>query len=99
VTTVKGAITLVPTGLLLASLVPGPGRAAAIVTGAATAPLTHAQQTLLAVAPADAAALLTINLALGVAKPRLRRRPARNYGGTGDESAAPAPSRRLNAHT
>jgi hypothetical protein len=95
--TLKATITVLLTGLLLASLVPALGRAADAATGAAgAAPMTHAQQTLLVAAPAGAAALLTINVLLGVVKPRLRR-PRRNLTAFGDESAAPAPSQRLTA--
>ena len=92
----KAAITLLLTGLLLASLVPALGRAADAATGTAAGPLTHAQQTLLVAAPAGAAALLTVNVLLGVVKPRLRR-PRRNVVAFGDESAAAAPSQRLKA--
>jgi hypothetical protein len=94
--TLKATITLLLTGLLLASLVPALGRAADAATGTAGATMTHAQQTLLVAAPAGAAALLTINVLLGVVKPRLRR-PRRNVTASGDESAAPAPSQRLTA--
>jgi hypothetical protein len=72
--TVKGVITLVLTSLLLALLIPGLGRAAAIAAGNAAGPLTHAQQTLYTVVPATGAALLTLNAVLGVVKPQ-RRRP------------------------
>ncbi len=91
--TIKAAITLLLTGLLLASLVPALGRAAEAATGTAAAPLTHAQQTLLVAAPTGAAALLIVNVLLGVVKPRLRR-ARRNVAAFDDESAAPAPSRR-----
>jgi hypothetical protein len=96
--TVKGAITVLLTGLLLASLVPALGRAASAATATAAAPLTHAQQTLLVAAPAGAAALLTVNVLLGVVKPRLRP-PGRNVSAVSDESARSAPSQRLNALT
>jgi len=49
--TAKAAITVLLTGLLVASLVPALGRAADAATGTAAAPLTHAQQTLLVAAP------------------------------------------------
>jgi hypothetical protein len=93
--TVKGAVTLGLTALLLTSLVPGLGRAADIATGVASGPLTRGQQILLVAAPAGAAALLTLNAVLGIVKPRLRRRPARSR--RNDESAAAAPSQQLNA--
>jgi hypothetical protein len=92
--TIKAAITVLLTGLLLTSLVPALGRAAD--AAAAGAPMTHAQQTLLVAAPAGAAAVLTVNVLLGVVKPRLRR-PRRNVAAFGAESAAPAPSQRLTA--
>ena len=76
--TVKGVITLVLTGLLLAVLVPGLGRAADAAAGPAPHPLTHRQQILYVLAPATASALLAFNVALGMYKPRLRRRPARD---------------------
>jgi hypothetical protein len=73
---VKGVVTLVLTGLLLVLLVPGLGRAARAAT--ATLPdVTHVQRVLYAIAPAAAAILLTLNLALGRYKPRLRRCAAR----------------------
>jgi hypothetical protein len=72
---VKGAITLVLTGLLLAVLVPGLGRAAHAAT-AIPPQVTHTQHLLYTIAPAAAATLLAVNLVLGRYKPRLRRHAA-----------------------
>lgn len=73
---VKGGITLVLTGLLLFVLVPGLGRAAQAAT--ATPPqVTHAQRLLYTIAPAVAAVLLAVNLALGVYRPRRHVPPER----------------------
>jgi hypothetical protein len=82
---VKGGITLVLTGLLLAVLVPGLGRAAHAAT--ATPPeVTHTQRLLYVIAPAAAATLLAVNLALGRYKPHPRRHlaPALRAAATGD---------------
>ena len=79
--TIKGSTTVLLTGLLLGSLVPGLGRAAATATEApGTGPITHTQQILLAAAPAGALALLTLNVILGIYKPRLHRRATRRPG-------------------
>lgn len=80
---VKGGITLVLTGLLLAVLVPGLGRAAHAAT--ATPPqVTHTQRLLYVIAPAAAATLLAVNLALARYKPRPRRHPAPATGVAND---------------
>ena len=87
--TVKAAITVLLTGLLVASLVPALGRAADAATGTAAAPLTHAPADTAGRRTAGAAALLTVNVLLGVVKPRLRR-PRRNVSA----SATNRPHRR-----
>jgi hypothetical protein len=70
---IKGGITLALTGLLLALLVPGLGRAAH--AAAATLPhVTHTQRLLYTIAPATAAVLLAVNLTLGRYQPRIRWR-------------------------
>ena len=61
---VKSVITATLAGLLIGVLVPGLGRAA----GGAP---DHAGQVLTTIAPATAAALLVLNVVLGIAKPRL----------------------------
>jgi hypothetical protein len=75
--TIKGGVTVMMTGLLVFLLIPSLDRAAALATGDAAGTLTHGQQTLYAVVPAAGAVLLTLNVVLGVVKPRRhRRRPA-----------------------
>jgi hypothetical protein len=61
---VKTIITVTLTGLLIGVLVPGLGRAAA-------GPPAHTGQVLDAIAPTVAAALLVVNVILGIARPRL----------------------------
>jgi hypothetical protein len=68
----KGGITLVLTGALLGVLVPGLGRAAAAAS-AAPPDVTQTQRLLYTIAPAAAAVLLTVNLALGRYRPRMRQ--------------------------
>jgi hypothetical protein len=87
--TVKGAITLILTGLLLTALVPGLGRAADAATGATPQPVTHVQQLLYTLAPAGAALLLTVNVALGMYKPHLRQRAVHPAGHRGDNARPP----------
>ena len=62
---IKTLITVTLTGLLIGVLVPALGRAA-------TGPPTHTGQVLDAIAPIAAAVLLTVNVVLGMTKPRLR---------------------------
>lgn len=76
---IKASTTLVLTGLLLAVLVPGLGRTADAAT-ANPPQVTGTQRLLYVLAPSGAAALLTVNLALGVYKPRkLRHAPATSH--------------------
>src|SRR5205809_1020808 len=74
---------------LLALGVAGLRRAADAATGTAAAPLTHAPADTAGRRTAGAAALLTVNVLLGVVKPRLRR-PRRNVSA----SATNRPHRR-----
>ena len=85
--TIKGSITVVLTGLLLAVLVPGLGRAGDAATATPPDPVTHTQQILFVLAPAGAAVLLAVNVALGMYKPRLRQRAVHAAGAAATASA------------
>jgi hypothetical protein len=74
--TVKLGITVLLTGVLLLVLVPAVSRAADIATGPGPQLLTEGQRRRLVVGPAVAAALLTLNVALGIYKPGGRRHSA-----------------------
>ncbi|HEU4630989.1 MAG TPA: hypothetical protein VFS08_14660 [Gemmatimonadaceae bacterium] len=77
---IKLAITTALTAVVLLVLVPALGRAADAATLPAAHALTGAARLRLAVAPAAASALLALNVALAVYKPRWRLRPPRATG-------------------
>jgi hypothetical protein len=70
--TVKLAITALLTVVLLLVLVPALGRVADLATSLTPQLISHAQRLRLAIAPAAAAALLTLNIVLALYKPRWR---------------------------
>jgi hypothetical protein len=74
--TIKLAITVILTGVVLFVLVPRLGMVAASVTASASDPLPIGQRVLLVVAPVIASSLLALNVVLAVFKPgwRLRAR-------------------------
>jgi hypothetical protein len=72
--TLKLAVTFGLTVLVLLVLLPALGRAAGASSMLAPEMLPDAMRTRLAIAPAAASALLAMNIALAVYKPRLRRR-------------------------
>jgi hypothetical protein len=70
--TIKLAITLTLASLLLLVLVPGLGRVADIAVGPTPQLITDAERLRFAIAPAAAATLLALSIALATFKPRWR---------------------------
>lgn len=74
--TIKLTITAAATVVVFTVLRPGLASAAAAATGQSDEPLIRAQQVSVTVGPTVAVALLLVNVALGVFKPRWRLRHA-----------------------
>jgi len=68
--TIKLALTVVLTSLLLVVLVPASTRVADLATGQTPQLITGAQRLRLALAPAAAALMLALSLGLATSKPR-----------------------------